>query len=470
MEPKQARRSSVTRQLWIAAGAGVVAAATLSGPALATPVVAWTRTAAFSSASKGQPLGGTLAISADGHTLVASVADHVVVYAETGRTWSRRAMLTGATVAGGPHDEVAVSANGSTILIGEPGVGQQAGAVLDYVRSGGTWRRRGVISNPNVNSWSAFGWGVSIAADGNTALIGTSWTQQNPEIAEMFYTRTGQTWRLAKTVWQPSSGAIGFGGGVLSADGKTALINWGNGGSGLQPSAIATFIRSGSTWSEQGPRISVPITDGGGAPAAISANGTTALITSPSSGPTDQGRQVARVAIFARTGGAWTQRQVIGVPNSVITPPEPLPSDYGPAPTAAISSDAHILLIGSPLQDVGRGTGLVYTETDGTWVQTATLPAPGVERPNGQFVDQVALSGAGSTAVLAEPGANDARGMLGIYASHVMLTHAQWVWLRKVFIPAHYAPTRRARAWTGLTSNPTAAFALVERYAPAGLR
>ena len=49
-------------------------------------------------------------------------------------------------------------------------------------------------------------------------------------------------------------------------------------------------------------------------------------------------------------------------------------------------------------------------------------------------------------------------------------THAQWVWLHGVYIPAHFAPGSRARVWTRLTTNPKAALALVHHYGPAGIR
>jgi hypothetical protein len=51
-----------------------------------------------------------------------------------------------------------------------------------------------------------------------------------------------------------------------------------------------------------------------------------------------------------------------------------------------------------------------------------------------------------------------------------VLTHAQWVWMHNVFIPAHFAPALRAAVWTRLTANPSAALALVHRYGPASIR
>ncbi len=56
------------------------------------------------------------------------------------------------------------------------------------------------------------------------------------------------------------------------------------------------------------------------------------------------------------------------------------------------------------------------------------------------------------------------------YDAALRVTHAQWVWLHSVFIPAHYAPALRATVWTRLTANPSAVLALVRRYAPPNIR
>ena len=49
-------------------------------------------------------------------------------------------------------------------------------------------------------------------------------------------------------------------------------------------------------------------------------------------------------------------------------------------------------------------------------------------------------------------------------------THAQWIWLHAVYIPAHFARGLRARVWTRLTSNPNTALALVHRDGSTGIR
>ncbi len=49
-------------------------------------------------------------------------------------------------------------------------------------------------------------------------------------------------------------------------------------------------------------------------------------------------------------------------------------------------------------------------------------------------------------------------------------THDQWVWLRFIYIPDHYAPALRGNAWKVLTSHPAQAEALVDRYGPADIR
>jgi hypothetical protein len=111
----------------------------------------------------------------------------------------------------------------------------------------------------------------------------------------------------------------------------------------------------------------------------------------------------------------------------------------------------------------------VYSRFNGAWTETATLPAPGPEAAPAQSGVAVAISANGRTAVLGEPGADHNRGIVAVYRLHVLLTRPQWAWLRRVYIPAHYAPARRAVIWTALTADPDAALRIIDRYGPSRL-
>jgi len=454
-------RDVLRRHLGIATGAAALVALGIAAPAFGAAPTAWSRTATVTGVAP-EGLGATTDISADGSTLFVG-GTRPTIYTRSGSQWVPRTVLpVGAGALG-------ISANGNTIAFGEAtypiGTTGASGRVLVYVRRGNSWIRQATIADPNPGAWDYFGVSMSVSADGNTLLTSSGFSQLDPEVAGMFYVRAGSTWKLVQTIHQPITGLTEFGGGVLSGDGRTALLNWDDGSlvSGTGNFTTATFVRSGATWTEQGPLISQPFADGLSRAAALSSNGTTAVVTTESSGRSYQALQIARVVLFARTGTTWTQQQVISVPGTTGT-------DYSYAPTAAISSDAGTVLVGSRVQFAGRGTGAIYTGHGGAWVQTATLPAPATEKPESQHGIAVALSGNGKTAVLGEAGANNYAGAVGVYTLHAVLTHAQWAWVHNVYIPAHYAPALRARAWTTLTSNPDAALALVERYGPTNLR
>ena len=97
---------------------------------------------------------------------------------------------------------------------------------------------------------------MALSADGDTALIGGAERQRNATGAAWVFTRSGSTWTQQgeKLTGTGEAGAGEFGHSVaLSADGNTALI----GGPGDDGGAGAAwvFTRSGSTWAQQGEKL-----------------------------------------------------------------------------------------------------------------------------------------------------------------------------------------------------------------------
>ena len=99
---------------------------------------------------------------------------------------------------------------------------------------------------------------VALSADGNTALVAAS-GDNNGVGAVWVFTRSGSTWTQQgpKLTAADEIAHGNFGSGVaLSADGNTALVGGqnDNGGAG----AAWIFTRSGSTWTQQGHENSLP--------------------------------------------------------------------------------------------------------------------------------------------------------------------------------------------------------------------
>jgi hypothetical protein len=100
-----------------------------------------------------------------------------------------------------------------------------------------------------------FGESVALSADGNTALIGGF--ADNGEVgAAWVFTRSGSTWEQQgpKITGGGEVGKGRFGYSVaLATDGNTALI--GGPRDNTSVGAAWTFTRSGSTWEQQGPKL-----------------------------------------------------------------------------------------------------------------------------------------------------------------------------------------------------------------------
>jgi len=166
-----------------------------------------------------------------------------------------------------------------------------------------------------------FGTIVALSADGNTALIG-GWNDDHSKGAAWVFTRSGSTWTQqgAKLTGGGEAGEGRFGVAVaLSADGNTALV--GGLADDSTRGAAWLFTRSGSTWAQQGPKL-IPADGAGegefGTNVALSADGNTALIGAwrDNSG----------------TGAAWVFVNKPAEPEPPTTEPTPRPPCCSPGP------------------------------------------------------------------------------------------------------------------------------------------
>jgi hypothetical protein len=234
--------------------------------------------------------GYAVALSADGNTaLVGGPGDNldagaVWVWTRSGGVWTQQgAKLVGSGgAASSQGSAVSLSADGNTALIGGPDDNTQTGAVWVWVRSGTLWTQQGgkLVGSGSVGV-SFQGASTALSADGSTALVG-GLLDHGSLGAGWVWTRSGGAWTQqgAKLI---GSGAVGLGdqgaGVALSADGNTALI--GGPGDSNDLGAAWVWTRSGGVWTQRGAKLvgSGAVGDGEqGISVALSANGSTALV------------------------------------------------------------------------------------------------------------------------------------------------------------------------------------------------
>ncbi|HEY1365033.1 MAG TPA: hypothetical protein VGF60_22505 [Xanthobacteraceae bacterium] len=369
--------------------------------------------------------GMSVALSADGRTAVvgapgpnaadrdraASVgpAGAAWVFARAGAVWRREAKLVGSTSAqgGGLWSQgmsVALSADGTTAVVGGPSDDMGNGAAWIFTRGTGPWRQQGeklVGSGPHspADAASSPGRGLSVAlsADGNTALVG-GWRTEGAWV----FTRSGDVWTQQgrKLVGSGAAGSARQGISVaLSADGNTAILGGSsdNGNTG----AAWIFVRSGEAWAQQGRKLVGSGAVGGarqGTSVALSADGNIALLGGPGDNPWDGsvpfGLGAAGAAwVFARHGSSWEQQgsKLVGGSGAARI------ARRGTA--VALSADGKVALLGGVAGDRGNAAAVLFTRSGVDWTQERKLTALG---GMGSSASAVALSADGGIALIGD--------------------------------------------------------------------
>ncbi len=356
--------------------------------------------------------GVLVALSADGNTaLVGGWNDDgrkgaAWVFTRSGEVWSQQ----GPKLTAGSESEsgagfgtsVALSADGDTALIGAPGNDFRKGAAWIFTRAGSTWTQQGEKLTPTGetgNPW--FGYTVALSGDGNTALIG-GWLDDGWKGAAWVFTRSGSTWAQqgGKLTANDEDGEGMFGTNVaLSDDGDTALIGGWNDDSELLggnrdysgKGAAWIFTRSGSTWTQQGPKLT-PDDEAGngkfGTIVALSANGDTALI-----GGWNDDHSKGAAWVFTRSGSTWAQQGT-----KLTGGGETGEGRFGVA--VALSADGDTALVGGLADDSTRGAAWLFTRSGSTWAQQGPKILPGDGAGEGEFGTNVALSADGATGLI----------------------------------------------------------------------
>src|SRR5262249_12767820 len=103
--------------------------------------------------------------------------------------------LIGSNAVGAAHEgySVALSADSSWVIVGGPLDNNNVGAVWFFVRSGPTWVPFQKLSATDAMGAAEQGWSVAMSADGTTAIVGGP-LDNNQAGAAWVFTRSGGVW------------------------------------------------------------------------------------------------------------------------------------------------------------------------------------------------------------------------------------------------------------------------------------
>jgi hypothetical protein len=324
--------------------------------------------------------GTSVALSADGHTAViggprqegaGAVAEEggAWVFVEPGSGWEEQGELpvgSGASEDAAAGQSVAVSGDGTTAVVGGPGVAKALGTAWVYVRSAGTWSQQGpALAAEDATTEPQVGHSVSLSEDGSTALVG-GYHDDTSIGAAWTFERAGSTWtQQQKIVGTGVLGGFATEGSsvALSADSFTALVGGAadNGGVG----AAWPFVRNGP------PGPAEPVQPPEEPPSSKQGSGSSSGNNPPSSSSsTGSGSTTAGIASTA----AAIEELLLGCNGAHLQ----LSDAYiqgghvalsGSAPRSRAGSRVEILF-GTRLTPVAHAT----VRPDGTFSTTAPLP------------------------------------------------------------------------------------------------
>jgi hypothetical protein len=250
----------------------------------------------------------------------------------------------------------AVAIDGETAVVGAPYDNREtgtpladAGSILPFVRSGGSWMPQGTrIFASNASAAAYFGHDVDI--DGNRIVACTL-------IGDVFvFTRTGTTWmETAHLTISPGGGPLG--GLSVAIDGDTIVVGapYDHIGATDASGAIYVFVYNGATWVQQAKLNPSDAAEfsfqymGG----CVAIDGDTAVA----------GSNVDAAYVFVRSGTSWSEQAMLTAPDA---DGNGLGAGFGRA--AAIVGDR--LLVGAPADTGGVSGGAVYFMTrdaGGAW-------------------------------------------------------------------------------------------------------
>jgi hypothetical protein len=208
--------------------------------------------------------------------------------------------------------------------------------------------------------------GVSVSVDGDSALIGADWDDDNGVDSGSAYvfTRTGTIWTQQAKLLASDGAAGDWFGCSVSLDRGTALIGAPrDDDNGVYAGSVYVFTYTGTTWTQQAKLLA---SDGAAEDWfgwSVSLDGDTAIIGAMDDD--DNGTDSGSVYVYTRTGNTWTvQAKLIASDGAV-----------GKVFGSSVSFDGDTALIGAFGEDNGTGSAYVFTRTGTTWTQQAKLLA-----------------------------------------------------------------------------------------------
>ncbi len=298
-----------------------------------------------------------------GHTLQG--AAYVFTAGPAG--WAEQAILASSDGASGDLFGVSVAIDGDTALVGapqhDPGGSSNQGSAYVFTRSGSAWTERARLNGAGGAASDDFGRSVALVA--GVAIAGAPLDNVGPDPDEgsvTVFTGAGTAWTRVASLTGVGAEESWFGEAV-DVHYDTAIVgaSYEDVGANARQGAAYVFVRNGLTWSLQARLVA-----GDGAAeqhfgASVAVEGDIAIVgTSPLN-------HSGAAYVFVRSAGTWAQQAKLTAPVAG--------SNFG----SAVALSGTTAVVGAPWEPVDGslrvGAAYVFVRSGTSWPQQARLAA-----------------------------------------------------------------------------------------------
>lgn len=250
--------------------------------------------------------GDTAVVTATGNDGASSDTGAAYVFVRTGTAWALQAKLTAGDAIAADQIGVSVALTGDTVVVGATNTddrGERSGSAYVFTRTGTAWTQQTKLLASDGVEFDQFG--ISVAASGDSAIVG-AWGDDDNGLSSgsaYVFTRAGTAWTQQAKLLAGDGVAIDEFGISVALDGDTALIGAVfNDARAADSGAAYVFTRTGAAWIQQ---AKLSPDDGAESDTfgnSVALQGDVAVIGSP-----NDGSATGSAYVFARTGTTWTQ-------------------------------------------------------------------------------------------------------------------------------------------------------------------
>jgi hypothetical protein len=260
----------LVRRSAYAAALALLVTGVASAPALAAATTP--TTLAPSDGVSGDLFGESTATSTTGAVTAVGAPEHnsagaVYVFTGTGKKPTQTAELAPSNPQADEQfgQTVAISGNGQTLVAAAPGAagasGSDQGAAYVFSDTSGTWTQ---IAELTVSGTAELGTSLAISTDGSTIVLGSP-TSNNDNGEAFVFTKSGSTYVQAQKLTEPASASLAFLGDNTAISSNGSTIAFGEPQDGVTD--VFTKAAGASAWKQTAQL------HGGGDSVAVSSNG-----------------------------------------------------------------------------------------------------------------------------------------------------------------------------------------------------